>query len=139
MEEQNNLTRDEARARASLVHEARYRVVLDLTEEGQTFGSDTTVWFRSEEGGSTFLDLIAESIESIELNGRALPVEVFDGTKEAPYDESDAPAPINAYGRTKWEGECFVQTLLERYYVVRASWLYGPGGPCFIVRAVPTL
>src|SRR5439155_24676537 len=89
------------RARASLVPEARYRVVLDLTEEGQTFGSDTTVWFRSEEGGSTFLDLIAESIESIELNGRALPVEVFDGAR-VHLDELRAENEVRLVARCRY-------------------------------------
>ena len=70
MEEQNNLTRDEARARASLVSGARYRVSLDLTGDGETFGSETTVRFRAQQGASTFLDLIADSVEIGDLSSR---------------------------------------------------------------------
>ena len=81
MEEQNNLTRDEARARAGLIQNARYRVHLDLTTDGETFGSDTTVWFRADEGGSTFLDLIADSVDAIELNGAPVSRDAFDGVR----------------------------------------------------------
>jgi len=81
VEEQNNLTRDEARARASLVSGAAYRVTIDLTGEGETFGSETVVRFQSEPGASTFLDLIADDVERIELNGRELAGDVFDGAR----------------------------------------------------------
>jgi aminopeptidase N len=81
VEEQNNLTRDEARARASLVSEAAYRVFLDLTEDGTTFGSETTLTFRAGPGQSTFLDLIADSVETVELNGRSLGGDAFDGVR----------------------------------------------------------
>lgn len=53
---------------------------------------------------------------------------VFDGHKPEPYTEFDEPNPINVYGRSKLEGEKFVQNLLRRYYIVRAGWMVG-GGP----------
>src|SRR6185312_9294390 len=43
---------------------------------------------------------------------------VFDGKKGEPYTESDVPNPLNTYGRSKLEGERFVRSLLERFYVV---------------------
>lgn len=52
---------------------------------------------------------------------------VFDGRKESPYDEFDPPNPINVYGRTKLSGEHYVETLLDRHYVVRAGWMIGGG------------
>ena len=51
--------------------------------------------------------------------------EVFDGLKGEPYVESDAPKPVNAYGRSKLEGEEQARALVERLYVVRTAWLYG--------------
>ncbi len=54
--------------------------------------------------------------------------EVFDGLKGEPYVESDAPNPINAYGRSKLEGEGQAQAIVDRLYIVRTSWLYG-GAP----------
>jgi len=53
--------------------------------------------------------------------------EVFDGLKGESYVESDAPNPVNAYGRSKLEGEEEAQALVERLYVVRTAWLYGGG------------
>ena len=64
--------------------------------------------------------------------------EVFDGETAQPYREEDEPNPINAYGRSKLEGERHLRSLLERYYIVRTSWLYGPGRVSFpekILRA----
>ena len=62
--------------------------------------------------------------------------EVFDGEKAEPYHEEDEPNPLNVYGRSKLEGERHVQSLLERYYVVRTSWLYGPGRVSFPEKIV---
>jgi dTDP-4-dehydrorhamnose reductase len=53
---------------------------------------------------------------------------IFDGKKETPYDESDHPAPINVYGRTKFVGEQAVREAHARHYIVRAGWMIG-GGP----------
>lgn len=58
---------------------------------------------------------------------------VFDGTKTAPYLEGDATNPQSAYGRTKLAGEqAIIQSGLEQYFIIRTSWLYGPGGPNFV-------
>jgi dTDP-4-dehydrorhamnose reductase len=57
---------------------------------------------------------------------------VFNGRSDEPYPE-DAPVdPINAYGRTKAEGERRVRDITEGdALIVRVSWLYGAGGPNF--------
>jgi dTDP-4-dehydrorhamnose reductase len=57
---------------------------------------------------------------------------VFDGSKQAPYTESDEPNPINAYGRTKLAGERATALITKRSYIVRSSWLFGPGGGNFV-------
>ncbi|RGE18083.1 aminopeptidase N [Leucobacter sp. wl10] len=73
-----NLTRDEARERARVVSTERYEVALDLTTGAETFAAVTTIRFAAEEGASTFVDLVADSVESVELNGTALdPAQVF--------------------------------------------------------------
>jgi len=56
---------------------------------------------------------------------------VFDGKKEAPYVEEDPTAPLSAYGRTKREGEEHALAA-PGALVVRASWLFGNGGPNFV-------
>lgn len=57
---------------------------------------------------------------------------VFDGSKDGEYTEDDIPNPINVYGKTKHEGEVYVQELLEKYYIVRISWVFGENGNNFI-------
>ena len=52
---------------------------------------------------------------------------VFDGTHTEPYTEFDQPAPIGAYGKTKYEGEEFVKQFADRFFIVRTAWLYGDG------------
>ncbi len=52
---------------------------------------------------------------------------VFDGNKETPYIETDSVSPSNKYGLSKYEGEKMVGPLLDRCYIVRASWMIGGG------------
>lgn len=52
---------------------------------------------------------------------------VFDGRKNAPYTEEDAPHPLNVYGVSKLAGEFFARHV-PRHYVVRISSLFGAGG-----------
>lgn len=57
---------------------------------------------------------------------------VFDGGKLEPYVESDFPRPLSAYGHSKLAGEQAVaQAAPDAHTVVRTSWLFGVGGPCF--------
>jgi dTDP-4-dehydrorhamnose reductase len=57
---------------------------------------------------------------------------VFDGRKGAPYVESDLPAAISAYGRSKQAGETSVATANPRHFIARSSWLFGSGGGNFV-------
>ena len=52
---------------------------------------------------------------------------VFAGDGTQPYTEFDAVAPNSAYGKTKLEGERFVQQFAQKYFIVRTAWLYGDG------------
>jgi dTDP-4-dehydrorhamnose reductase len=56
---------------------------------------------------------------------------VFDGSN-GPYGESDDPAPVNAYGRTKLAGERATALVNGRSFIVRTSWLFGPHGGNFV-------
>lgn len=49
---------------------------------------------------------------------------VFDGANESPYNETDEPNPINAYGRTKLAGELAIQSSGCDYLILRTSWVY---------------
>ncbi|MBQ9764500.1 MAG: dTDP-4-dehydrorhamnose reductase [Phascolarctobacterium sp.] len=57
---------------------------------------------------------------------------VFDGTKDGYYEVYDIPNPINVYGKTKLEGEKAVQEILEKYFIVRISWVFGFNGNNFV-------
>jgi dTDP-4-dehydrorhamnose reductase len=58
---------------------------------------------------------------------------VFDGSKTTPYVEEDRTSPISAYGRTKLAGEeALLAQKPENWYIMRTSWLYGPGGKNFV-------
>ncbi len=57
---------------------------------------------------------------------------VFDGAKGEPYIESDPPAPLSAYGRTKLAGEEATVAANPRHFVVRSSWLFGVAGKNFV-------
>ena len=77
-----NLTREEAAARADLLAVDAYDVALDLSRAAdaaqETFRSTTTVRFRAAAGATTFIDLIAPRVRSIVLNGRELdPAETY--------------------------------------------------------------
>jgi len=52
---------------------------------------------------------------------------VFDGAKPTPYLEFDQTGPINVYGMSKLMGEMTVREVLNKFFVVRTSWLIGPG------------
>ncbi|PST48816.1 aminopeptidase N [Bifidobacterium callitrichos] len=75
----SNLTRVEAEARKAVVEAPiHYHVNLDLTVGARTFGSDTLICFNAQPGSSTFLDLIADEVSEVVLNGQSLdPSEVF--------------------------------------------------------------
>ncbi|MEW6546899.1 MAG: dTDP-4-dehydrorhamnose reductase [Bacillota bacterium] len=57
---------------------------------------------------------------------------VFSGNKGEPYSIWDPCDPINTYGRSKAWGEYYVRSLLPRSYIIRTSWLFGPGGDNFV-------
>ena len=56
---------------------------------------------------------------------------VFDGSKEAPYDEEDLPHPLSMYGQSKFAGELNAKIAPE-WLIVRTQWLYGLHGKNFV-------
>jgi dTDP-4-dehydrorhamnose reductase len=56
---------------------------------------------------------------------------VFDGSGNRPWAETDAPAPLNVYGRSKLEGERLVQAACPQHLIFRTSWVYAARGGNF--------
>jgi dTDP-4-dehydrorhamnose reductase len=52
---------------------------------------------------------------------------VFDGSQPHPYEywEYDQTNPNSVYGKSKLAGEWYVQNLLNKFYIVRTSWVFG--------------
>ena len=57
---------------------------------------------------------------------------IFDGTSSKPYIEEDIPNPTGVYGQTKLEGEKAIQAILEKYFIIRTSWVYSEFGTNFM-------
>jgi dTDP-4-dehydrorhamnose reductase len=53
---------------------------------------------------------------------------VFDGSGTAPWTETDAAAPLNVYGQTKWEGEQAIIQSGCNHLIFRTSWVYAARG-----------
>ena len=50
---------------------------------------------------------------------------IFDGQKGSPYHEEDHPIPLNVYGNTKLSGENFIRNIINTFFIIRVSGLYG--------------
>lgn len=57
---------------------------------------------------------------------------VFDGTKNNEYEVDDIPNPLSVYGKSKYKGELKVKENLDRYFIVRTSWVFGSHGNNFV-------
>ncbi len=57
---------------------------------------------------------------------------VFPGDDDAFYETDDATGPLSVYGQTKLDGELAVKKVLDNYFIVRTSWVFGVNGNNFI-------
>lgn len=57
---------------------------------------------------------------------------IFDGKGDTPFGVNDIPAPINYYGETKYKGELEVRNTLDKYFIIRISWVFGINGNNFV-------
>jgi len=61
---------------------------------------------------------------------------VFDGELDRPYAETDAPNPINEYGRSKLAGERLLAQSGCSHCIVRLEWTYGTHGNNFVTKII---
>lgn len=57
---------------------------------------------------------------------------IFGDDGDRPHEVDDPPHPLNVYGQTKWEGEESVRRILQKYFIVRISWVFGEHGNNFV-------
>lgn len=57
---------------------------------------------------------------------------VFDGSGETPFETEDTKGPLNVYGKSKLLGEEAVKKAMNKYFIVRTSWVYGEKNTNFI-------
>jgi len=92
----------------------------------------------SEEDLATIINGIAPGVlaeEASKINALLVHYStdyIFDGTNNHPYLESDAPNPINAYGRSKLAGERAIQSSGCDFIILRTSWVYASRGSNFL-------
>ncbi len=57
---------------------------------------------------------------------------IFSGEGERPWEPGDEPDPLNIYGLTKFEGEQEIKSRMDKYFILRISWVFGVNGNNFI-------
>ncbi len=57
---------------------------------------------------------------------------VFDGSGDGLVSIDKPYGALNVYGRSKVEGEKYVKDILDKYFIVRTSWVFGKNGNNFI-------
>lgn len=61
---------------------------------------------------------------------------VFDGLSPRPYTIADRPNPLSRYGESKLLGEQAVRDHSRRYFLIRTSWVFGPGNTNFAQKVI---
>lgn len=106
-----------------IVHCAAYTAV-DQAEEDKEACFDVNV------KGTKYL---AEAAKAVDAKFVYISTDyVFDGQGNTSYFETDQVNPIGYYGETKLQGEQQVQEIIEEYFIVRISWVFGLNGNNFV-------
>lgn len=107
----------------AIIHCAAYTAV-DEAEDNRDLCWDVNV------NGTKYLASVAKEIDAkfIYISTDY----VFDGSGDTPFEETDDVNPIGFYGLTKLEGEKIVKEQLEKWFIVRISWVFGLNGGNFV-------
>ncbi|MFL2060992.1 dTDP-4-dehydrorhamnose reductase [Marinilactibacillus psychrotolerans] len=107
-----------------VLHCAAYTAVDKAEDEGKEKN-----WAVNVEGTRN----VAEACKTIEAKLVFISTDyVFDGTYMGEYSEMMETNPKNEYGKAKLAGENLVSELLEEYYIIRTSWVFGEFGNNFV-------
>lgn len=93
----------------------------------------------SEPDAAFAINAIAPGILAEEAKALGIPLihystdYVFDGSKPAPYIETDTPNPLGVYGQSKLAGEHAIAAVGGQYLILRTSWVYSNHGKNFLL------
>jgi len=112
-----------ARKPQSVIHCAAYTAVDKAEDEAE-------LCFKVNATGT---ENIAKACREIDAEMIYLSTDyVFSGMGDAPYETDAVKSPISMYGKSKLAGEEAVLTHLEKFYIVRISWVFGHAGNNFV-------
>lgn len=107
----------------AVIHCAAYTAV-DAAED------DIELCYAVNETGSQY---IAEACKAVGAKMMYISTDyVFPGTGDTFYEPNDPKGPQNVYGAAKLAGELKVQDILDKYFIVRISWVFGSNGKNFV-------
>lgn len=117
----------------ALVAELRPEVIINCAAYTNVDGCETEQALANRVNGDA-VGYLAEAAKKVDAVLVHVSTDyVFDGEKNTPYLEDDALNPQSAYGRSKLLGEQkLLASGLKKFFIVRTSWLYGPGGKNFV-------
>ena len=93
----------------------------------------------SEPDAAFAINAIAPGILAGEAKALGIPLihystdYVFDGSKPAPYTETDTPNPLGVYGQSKLAGEQAITAVGGKHLILRTSWVYSNHGKNFLL------
>jgi dTDP-4-dehydrorhamnose reductase len=110
-----------------------YRTVLNCAAYTDVDGAETNEAVATAINGTGVGALAARCEQTGALLVHYSTDYVFAGDAEEPYKVDEARAPLNAYGRSKAEGELLIERSGARHLLLRTSWLYAPWGKNFVL------
>ena len=108
-----------------IYHCAAYTAVDKAEDEGKELDEEINV---------TGTENVAKAAKAVDATLVYISTDyVFDGTKkDDTYQVDDQTNPKSEYGRTKLLGEQIVHKTLDKYYIIRTSWVFGQYGYNFV-------
>ena len=112
-----------ARANPSIVINPAAYTAVDRAEDE----SELAYMINEKAAGAVALAAAAAGVPVIHVSTDY----VFDGSKQSPYLETDATAPLGVYGASKLAGEIAVAAANPQHVILRTAWVCSPHGANF--------